>query len=307
MFVWNVDPNLFFLPDWLMDGRGIRYYGVLYALALMGGFYFWRWQMLRGGHEEKVAEQFLTIGVLAVILGARLGHVFFYDWDKYKDHLWEIPKFWKGGLASHGTTVALIGVLIWFARRHGLRVREVLDRIAMAVAWAASLVRIGNFMNSEIVGRVTDGAIKVKFPLHDYDKLVPCDSCGTVAKDVCDFIARGKGPGQCVSFANVPWRHPSQIYEALMGAGILVLLLLVDRRLGEKRPLGLLGFLFIFTYFLGRFLVEYVKEFQTASTGLTRGQQLSIPLILVGLIGLVFTLARPERTPPGKLSKPAEA
>lgn len=297
MFVWNIDPDLFHLPDFL-GGRGIRYYGVLYAMALMGGFYIWQWQMLRGGRTREAAERFLTVGVIAVIVGARLGHCFFYDWDKYKHNPIEILYFWQGGLASHGTTIALLLVMLWFARREKMPFREVIDRLSMSVAWGAALIRIGNFMNSEIVGRVTDGPFKVKFPRHDRNMLAECPGeCGRVAADLCGVISE-----KCVSFANVPWRHPSQLYEAAMGFAILALLWVVDRKYGEKRPLGLLGSLFLLVYFTGRFTVEYVKEFQTLQEGLTMGQYLSLPFMALGAFGVFKALTAPTPTPSAQVN-----
>lgn len=296
MFVWNIDPVFFHLPDFLLGGRGIRYYGVLYALTLMGGFYVWQWQMLRGGHTRKQADRFLTMGVIAVIAGARLGHCLFYEPERYLKDPIRILYFWEGGLASHGSTVALIAVLIYFARTEKLTIREVLDRFGMSAAVGATLIRVGNFMNSEIVGRVTDSGLGVKFPRHDRDSLLPCpESCGQVASDVCGFIGE-----RCYSFAQVPLRHPSQLYEAVLGASVFLLLFLVDRYYGEKRPLGLLGFLFIGVYFTGRFVVEFFKEYQSLEAQaslLTMGQYLSIPFMIIGALGVAKALKDREQTP----------
>lgn len=300
MFVWNIDPVLFYLPDFL-GGRGIRYYGVLYALTLMLGFYVWQWQMLRGGHTRKQAERFLTMGVIAVIGGARLGHCLFYEPERYLKDPIRILYFWEGGLASHGSTVALIAVLIYFARTEKMPIREVLDRFSMSAAVGATLIRFGNLMNSEIVGRITDGPLAVKFPRHDRAALEACpQACESVASSVCGFIN-----GQCQSFANVPWRHPSQLYEGALGIGVFLLLFLVDRHYREDRPLGLLGFLFIGVYFTGRFVVEFFKEYQSLEAReslLTMGQYLSIPFIIIGFLGVYDALKRRQRTP-----RPAEA
>lgn len=296
MFVWNVDPDLFHLPDWLLGGRGIRYYGVLYALALMGGYYFWQWQMLRAGRTRQQAERFLTIGVIAVIAGARLGHCLFYEPEKYLRDPIRILYFWEGGLASHGTTISILLVMVWFARREKMPIREVVDRMAISIAWGATLIRIGNFMNSEIVGRVVTGdwPFKTKFPRHDTRFLQDCgDQCGQVPADVCGLI-----DGRCVSFAAVPWRHPSQLYEAALGVFVFILLWAVDKKLGERRPLGLLGSLFLLVYFCGRFTVEFVKEFQTDvdQSGLTMGQYLSLPFIALGAYGVWYALKKKEPT-----------
>lgn len=289
MFVWTVDPVLFNLPDFL-GGRGIRYYGVLYAIALMGGYYFWQWQMLRGGREKKQAERFLTIAVVSVIVGARLGHCLFYEPERYLKNPIEILKFWEGGLSSHGTTFALLFTFWYYARREKMRFREVFDRVSFGIAWGSAIIRIGNFMNSEIVGRVTDGPIKAKFPRHDHGLVTEClQKCGEVTSDICTMIS-----GQCMDVSRVPWRHPSQLYEAAMGFAMLGLLLLVDRHFGEaKRPLGLFGSIFLAVYFTWRFLVEFLKEYQSqAPSGLTIGQYLSIPFILIGIYGMYHALTR---------------
>jgi phosphatidylglycerol:prolipoprotein diacylglycerol transferase len=298
VFVWNVDPVLFHLPDFI-GGRGIRYYGVLYAITLMLAYYVWQWQVMRGGHTRKQAERFLTMGVIAVIGGARLGHCLFYEPEIYLKDPIRILYFWEGGLASHGSTIALIGFLIYFARTEKMTIREVLDRFGMSAAVGATLIRFGNLMNSEIVGRVTDGPLRVKFPRHDRAALEACpQTCAQVPDNVCDFIN-----GTCYSFAQVPWRHPSQLYEAALGIFVFLLLFLVDRYYGEaRRPLGLLGFLFIGVYFTGRFIVEFFKEFQSQAPDalLTTGQYLSIPFMIVGFLGVVDALRRRQPTPAPK-------
>jgi prolipoprotein diacylglyceryl transferase len=132
--------------------------------------------------------------------------------------------------------------------------------------WGGIMIRLGNFMNSEIVGRETSLAWGVKFPRYDWR--LPLEA--------------------------VPARHPSQLYEALMAALILLVLFWADRALGgEKRPRGVLTFLVMLLYFVGRFSVEFAKEYQTleaSRVALTMGQYLSLPFICVGLVGLVITL-----------------
>ena len=262
MLEWNVDPVLFHLGP-----LQIRWYGLLFAIALMGAFYIWRWQALRGGYTEKQADRLLTLAVLATIIGARLGHVFFYDAARYLKDPITILYVWKGGLASHGATIGLIVTLAYFAISEKIRILEVMDRFAMSVTWAVICVRTGNFVNSEIVGRQTDGTFGVKFPRYDHH----------------------------LALAEVPLRHPGQLYEGLLGLGVLAALYMIDRRLGERRSLGLMTFTLFTLYFGGRIFVEQFKEYQTldaATSALTMGQYLSIPLALTGLIGLVWALRR---------------
>lgn len=292
--VWNIDPEIFQLPAFL-GNQGIRYYGVLYAVALLGGFYWWQWQMLRGQRTREEADRFLILGVISVLVGARLGHCLFYEPQRYLADPITILYFWKGGLASHGTTFALLFAIWWFGRKHKMPVLEVGDRLSFSIAWGATLIRLGNFANSEIVGRQTDVSWAMKFPRHDVRELLPCPGeCGQVASDLCGLIN-----GRCYSFAQIPLRHPSQLYEALMGLVILGILIVADRAFKrEERPVGLLLSLFLLIYFTGRFLVEFVKEYQGESntSGLTTGQYLSLPFITLGAILLYRSLKKPVAT-----------
>ncbi len=291
MFVWNIDPNLFFIGD-----RGIRYYGVLFAVALLGAYWLWLWQTKRAGVDKDTRESFLVWGVVATIVGARLGHCLFYEPERYLRDPVSILYFWEGGLASHGATIGLLLTLVLFAKIKHLRIIEVIDRFSFSAAFAAAFVRLGNFMNSEIVGRVTDGPIKVKFPRYDRNMLRVCrESCETAASEVCGMIN-----DKCYSFELVPWRHPSQLYEFSMGIIILLLLVLVDKiAKKEDRPLGLMGGLFILLYFSGRFTVEFFKEYQTLSADssiFTMGQYLSMPFMALGLVWVVLALVKHVRT-----------
>jgi len=261
---WEPNPEIFRLGAF-----AVRYYGLLFVGVFIGGFYFLRWQMMRVGWKEQDVSDFVIPGMLAVIIGSRLGHILFYEPGYYFSHPVEIIKFWKGGLASHGATLGLIVAGWWYSRQKRMSFAEFGDRFAFSAAVGASLVRLGNFFNSEIVGRVTDQTWGVRFPLCHEDRMLP--------------------------LAQVPLRHPSQLYEFLMGGAILGILLLVDRKLGEKRPRGLLAALFLMLYFMARFIVEFFKEFQgdiKEVGGLTMGQLLSIPLFLAGVAWMIWSIHR---------------
>ena len=253
MFVWDVSPILLTLGP-----IQVRYYGLLFAIMMIGGYYLWQWQMLRGGHTQKQAEGFFLWGAIAVIGGSRLGQVLFYDPARYLANPIEILYVWRGGLASHGATLGLVLVLYLYARHLKLSKLEVLDRFSMSAALGALMVRIGNFMNSEIIGRITN----LPWCVH--------------------FVRYLDGGKYC--------RHPSQLYEASFGLAILVGLVLLERKLGKKRPPALLIGVFLVSYFFCRFLVEFVKEYQILPSGssLTMGQYLSIPFFLMGVYLLVY-------------------
>jgi len=266
-FTWEPNPEIF-----RIGAFAVRYYGLLFVAVFIGGFYFLRWQMMRVGWREQDVSDFVIPGMLAVIIGSRLGHVIFYEPGYYFSHPVEIIKFWKGGLASHGATLGLIVAGWWFARQKRMSFAEFGDRFAFSAATGAALVRLGNFFNSEIVGRATDGSWGVRFPLSHEDR-----------------------EAAALGLSHVPLRHPSQLYEFLMGGAILGILLLVDRRLGEKRPRGLLIAIFLVLYFLARFIVEFFKEFQgdlREVGGLTMGQLLSIPLFLAGVAWMIWAVRR---------------
>lgn len=252
--VWNLDPILFYLPGL---GWPVRYYGLIFGLVLMGGFSLFRWQIRRGRGSEDEAFGFILPGALGVVLGARLGHVLFYNFDKFlRDPLW-LFRIWEGGLASHGATVGLI-LALWYHARHWRRpFWDTCDRFSFSAALGAALVRLGNFFNSEIVGRITDGPFGVRFPLYDG---LPAEL--------------------------TPPRYPSQLAEFGLGLIVLGVLFWLDRRLGgEKRPRGALSAAFLIVYFSGRFLVEFIKERHGAIDVflLSRGQLLSLPALALGL------------------------
>ncbi len=251
-----------FLPEEV----GLRYYSLLYVCVFLGGYGLLNWQIRRGGGDEETAGDFIVYGVLAVLLGARLGHVLFYDLDKaIQDPLW-VLQIWTGGLASHGAVIGLIIAMWLFTKRRGVSFFEGADRFAFSAALGATLVRLGNFFNSEIVGRVVDDqSWGVRFTRCVYDRHLPI----------------------------APLRYPTQLFEFFLGLFVLLCLYLVDRATGrEKRPRGLMISVFFLVYFAGRFIVEFWKEYQTldAMSALTMGQVLSIPPFLIGVIGVVWSL-----------------
>ena len=206
-------------------------------------------------------------GALGTVIGARLGHVFFYNFDKFWADPWWLFRVWEGGLASHGATIGLFIALFIYAAIYRQSFLECLDRFAFSAALGSILVRVANFINSEIVGRVTDQTWGVRFPRHDWN-LPP---------------------------AQVPLRHPSQFYEALMGLMVMGILVWLDRRFGrEKRPRGLLTGAFFASYFTGRFVVEFFKERHVLnySIPLSMGQFLSIIPAVCGFVIIYFSLKK---------------
>jgi len=297
--IFNLDPVLVHLGP-----LQLRYYGLIFAAMLYIGFVLWRWQMLRGGHKPEIADKYLIWGVIAVLLGSRLGHCLFYEPETYLADPIRILKFWEGGLASHGATVGLVIAMLLFSIKHKLRFLEVLDRFSMSACIGAAAVRLGNFLNSEIVGRVTDVPWALRFPRHDCGRLDLCEEIFHNAK-----ILPEDNPEWARLIEHTPARHPSQLYEFALGIFVLVALYLADRWAGrEKRPIGLLASLFLVLYFAGRFCVEYVKDYQGGALetgqGLTEGQILSILPFFVGALLLGWVIAKRRPTHDGPIPEP---
>lgn len=259
------------MAQFLSDKVELRYYSLLFVVVFLGGHALLNWQVKRGGGSPEVASDFIVYGVLGVLVGARLGHVLFYDLDKALEDPWWVFKIWTGGLASHGAVVGLILAMYLFTKKRGVPFLEGSDRFAFAATLGATVVRIGNLMNSEIVGReVPDQSWGMRFPRFDQ------------------------------TAASVPLRYPSQIYEILLGSLVFIGLLIADRAMGkEKRPRGALISWFFVLYFTGRLFTEHYKEIEglAKDAPITMGQYLSVPGTLIGLFGLWW--AYKHRLPAG--------
>lgn len=277
-FTWDIDPELVRIGP-----IAIRYYGLLFVAVFVGGYQFLKWQIERAGGRKVDADEFVAYGMVGVLVGARLGHVLFYDLDKaIADPIW-VFKIWTGGLASHGATIGLILAMAVYCWKRKISFLEGSDRFAFSAALGATLVRVGNFMNSEVVGRIVpDQSWGIRFPRFD-------------------------------RIPNPPLRYPSQLYETLLGCTVIAVLYFVDKRLGEeKRPRGALISTFFAVYFTGRLFTEFYKEYEAvdpATSFFTMGQYLSIIPALVGWVGLAISLKKkiPAKWPKTESAKLVDA
>lgn len=258
---WNVNPEIFQLGIF-----SVRWYGLLFAVGFLTGYHIMEKMFRFEGSEEKWLDSLFMYVIVATIVGARLGHVFFYGWDYYSQHLWEIPKVWHGGLASHGGAIGII-VAIWiFSQKVTKRsMLWTLDRLVVPTALVASLIRLGNLMNSEIYG------IETSLPW------------GVIFERNGETVAK----------------HPTQIYESLCYLVTFVILWYVFFRAKDKkdRPGFILGLFFVFG-FTARFFIEFIKEDQEvfeATMTLNMGQWLSIPFIVTGIALIVNALMKPVK------------
>ena len=257
MIEWNIDPVLFTLGP-----LSPRWYGVLFAVAFLVSYQFMK-VMFRDDKKSQQDLDTLTIAmIIATILGARLGHVFFYEPQIMLDNPLETFAVWKGGLASHGGAIGIIVGLWWFNRsRKGYNMIWLLDRLAVVAAVSGMFIRIGNFFNSEILGKAGDVPWAVWFMRVDPAPIA---------------------------------RHPAQLYEAVLCLiTFAVLWWRYKQRDAFDAPGRLIG-IFMIMIFSGRFIIEFWKEVQVdfeSTLPLDMGQMLSIPFVLAGLYFLYRSMS----------------
>ena len=264
--VWNVDPVLF-----TAGPITVRWYGLMFAIGFLVGYELVSRMYKHEGAPEKWLPVLLIYVVIATIVGARLGHVFFYEWEYYSQHPLEILKIWEGGLASHGGTIAIILAVILYSifvtKKSPL---WTFDKLVIAIALVGGLIRLGNLMNSEIYGCATD---------------LPWGFMFIRSREWHQLYE-----GQPV--------HPTQIYEALCYFGLFALLMwMYWKKNAEERPGLILGVFFI-GIFLPRFIIEFIKNDQVAFEAdmvLNMGQLLSIPFILLGVGLVIYAMLRPRQ------------
>jgi len=280
----NISPEIFSI-DLFGFHLALRWYAMGYIVGIALG-----WQLLKAalkresiwsnGPPMPIAklDDLLTYIVMGVIIGGRLGYVLFYKPAYYFANPIEIPQIWTGGMSFHGGFIGVILAVYLFSLRHKVPLSKLADGIALAAPPAILLVRIANFINAELWGRPTDLPWGVIFPTQ------AAQSCATAA-------------GLCA-------RHPSQLYEATLEGLLLgtILILLAFRWHGLKKPWLLTGAFFT-GYGFARFLVEFVRQpdaqfvsegnplglaFHSGGYGLTMGQTLTLPMIVIGISVVVW-------------------
>ncbi|HDZ04684.1 hypothetical protein LCGC14_0345630 [marine sediment metagenome] len=260
---WNVDPEIFTL----FDTFPIRYYSLSWALGCALCYLIVKQVYEKENIPLENLEQLTMYIVVGAFLGARLGHCFFYEPQYYFQNPLEIilPIRKVGesfefigfqGLASHGGLIGIVTAIILYARKTKTNILWIMDRVALGCAVTAACIRIGNFMNSEVYGKPTNGNWGVVFERED---LLP--------------------------------RHPTQLYEAAAYLLIFLVLMFVYISKKVKRRNGLMVGIFMILMFTARFIIEFVKENQVGfedSMSINMGQILSIPLILLGFVIIYY-------------------
>lgn len=258
----------------------LRWYAMAYLVGILLG---WRivialmkrpglWPNATPPLTREQIEDLLTAIVLGIILGGRLGFVFFYEPGKYLANPFDIIKVWEGGMSFHGGFLGVVVAALWFCRKHKIPALSVGDALAVATPLGLFLGRLANFINAELWGRSTTLPWGVIFP--------------------------GDAAQNCPGVIDPCARHPSQLYEAGLEGVLLGLALVLAVRAGALLRPGLISGMFLLGYGLSRFLVEFVRQpdaqfvtpdnpigfaIGSGSIGLTMGQLLSLPMIALGL------------------------
>lgn len=229
-----------------------RWYGFLFASSFVVGFLLTRKMYLDAGRDPLEVDQLFFYVIIATVVGARLGHVLFYNPSFYLRHPAEIIAIWHGGLASHGAAIGIIIAMYLYAKKNaGMSFLWVADRVVVVVAIAGTFIRTGNFINSEIVGEPTEMAWGIIFTKID---MLP--------------------------------RHPTMLYEALLCIVVFGILWKIYHAYDKQPPEGSLFGIFLTLLFSGRFLLEFTKIDQAAFASdwaINMGQWLSIPLVAIGV------------------------
>ena len=294
--VWNPSEGIdlgFFM---------IRYYSLMFVIAFGLGWYIMKHIFVREGETIEKLDSLFIWTVVATLAGARLGHVFFYDWEYFRNNLLEIflpvkfePSFhFTGfqGLASHGAAIGIILAMYFYSKKILQKPQLwILDRIVIPVASGAIFVRIGNFFNSEIIGQETTSSFGIKF-IRDYFSPRDAVNATQIPDPKEAYAAIATDPKFAPLLDQVPIKHPTQLYEAFCYIFVFAILFFLYWKTEARKKLGYLFGLFLVLLFSVRIVVESVKEsqggFESALGLLSTGQWLSIPFIVTGLY-FVFT------------------
>ena len=232
---------------------GIHWYGLMYLIGFLGGLWLGKWRIRNTPNPvmtEREIDDLLFYIALGVILGGRLGYVIFYQPAHFLQHPLEIPMLWQGGMSFHGGFLGVLTAVWLFTRKYQKRWLPLMDFVAPLATIGLGAGRMGNFINGELWGKATDLPWGMVFPQVD----------------------------------SLP-RHPSQLYEfALEGVALFLLLWIYSRK---PRPVGAVSALFLIGYGASRFAVEFAREpdafLGPLALGMSMGQWLSLPMILVGI------------------------
>ena len=252
MFINNFDPIA--IEIFSLE---IKWYSLAYITGILAGWYLAKRKFINDNIFKDKFDDYITYLIIGIILGGRLGYVLFYNFDYYLNNIIDIFQIWHGGMSFHGGVIGVIIVSTWYAKKNNQSSFLYLDVVSLVAPIGIFFGRIANFINSELYGQETSVPWAVQFILID----------------------------------NL-YRHPSQIYEAILEGLVLFLVLLFFWYKGYLKSLGKISSLFLIFYSIFRFSTEYFRvpdeQLGYVFLNLTMGQIISIICLMAGLILLLF-------------------
>ncbi|MGM9828830.1 MAG: prolipoprotein diacylglyceryl transferase [Muribaculaceae bacterium] len=263
---WTANPVLFQLGFF-----AVRWYSLMFLIGFTIGYYIIYKMFKHEGARQEWIDKLLIYVAIATIVGSRLGHVFFYQWDYYSQHPLDIIKIWEGGLASHGGTIGIIIAILLYSK-YVTKKSPIwtFDRLVVPVALVGALIRIGNLFNHEIYGHDTTLPWGFRFIENLHGWMAGADPIFTAP---------------C---------HPTQIYEALAYLALFSLLMVMYWKYNCQERKGLIFGVFLTWLFSARFFIEFIKNVQVEfeeGMALNMGQWLSVPFIIAGVVLIVYALS----------------
>lgn len=271
------------------NGIGLRWYGLAYVLAFLLGYWLYLWLARRRYTDlppEQVADFITWAAIFGVMLGGRLGFILFYDLDGMLEQPSKMLRVWEGGMSSHGGILGLVLFTLYWSRRHRVSWTSLGDCLVVVAPIGLFLVRVANFINGELYGRVAQVAWAVQFPTELLERPELAARLGEgKANSMHEIVERARTEPELAERLReiLPLRHPSQIYEALL-EGVVLFAILWWMRTRLRLPRGVLTGAFFILYAVLRIAGEFFREPDPAwSVGLfSAGQFLSLFMVVIG-------------------------
>ena len=264
----------------------IRWYALSYIVAFALFIWLGRRRIKQGNtvFTNEMLDDLLTYGVIGVILGGRVGYVLFYNFAQYMEHPLSIFKVWEGGMSFHGGFLGVLLAMLVYAKRHKLTFFQVTDFIAPMVPAGLASGRIGNFINGELWGRVTD--INAFWAMGFKQARYEDEAMAATNPQWLEWFNQ---------YGVLP-RHPSQLYQFALEGLLLFVILWVFAK--KQRPVGQISAVFLMGYGAFRFIAEFAREpdaqLGLLGMGLSMGQWLSLPMVLAGALLFVYCQKRAQ-------------
>lgn len=277
---------------------GLRWYGLAYVTAFLVGGRVYRFlseKRLNPMAPDRVSDFITWAAVFGVMLGGRLGYMLLYDWDRLLSDPRSMLRVWEGGMSSHGGIIGLVLFTLYWARKNRISWTGIGDSLVVVAPIGLFLVRLANFINGELYGRIAHVSWAMQFPpeLREHPELLNGTKLVGTPVDLVLRAVRTDDSVAAILREILPPRYPSQLYEAFL-EGVVLFVVLWVMRMSFRVPRGVLTGTFFVLYALLRIVGEQFRQPEDFNFGLPRGVFLSFFLIFIGLVFLVVGVRYPE-------------